>query len=108
MSSDKEAPKPAPKIGDVARRCIREGMSNKQALAVVLKEIPTAKTTEPCIAWYRNDMRKKGEVFRSPGKAGKGDVDMSKGAKGVEDKAAQARSAAAMAKLKEKRQTSVG
>jgi len=78
-NAEQAAPKPALKIGEVARDCIRKGMSNKQATEEVKRLIPTAKTTEACIAWYRNDMRKKGEVYKSPRTAGSGKADMSGG-----------------------------
>lgn len=58
----------APKhnISSVARDAIREGLSNADALERVLAEFPEAKTTVASIAWYRNDLRKKGENYPSP------------------------------------------
>lgn len=58
----------APKhnISSVARAAILEGLSNADALERVLAEFPDAKTTTASIAWYRNDLRKKGHDVPSP------------------------------------------
>lgn len=62
-----KAPKaPAHNVSSVARDAIRAGMSNADALAKVKAEFPDANTTVSSIAWYRNDLRKKGENFPSP------------------------------------------
>lgn len=57
---------PKRNISFVAREAIREGLSNAEALARVKAEFPDANTTVSSIAWYRNDLRKKGENFPSP------------------------------------------
>ncbi len=64
--AEKEAKEPRIKIVDVAKAAIRDGLTNAQAVAAVKDAIPTAKTTPACIAWYRNDMRKKGEKVPEP------------------------------------------
>ncbi|AJD82875.1 hypothetical protein AVV27_gp42 [Achromobacter phage 83-24] len=62
-----KAPKaPVRNISAVARDAIRAGLSNADALAKVKAEFPDANTTVSSIAWYRNDLRKKGENFPSP------------------------------------------
>lgn len=62
-----KAPKaPAHNISSVARDAIRAGLSNADALAKVKAEFPDANTTVSSIAWYRNDLRKKGENYPSP------------------------------------------
>lgn len=62
-----KAPKaPVRNISAVAREAIRAGLSNADALAKVKAEFPDANTTVQSIAWYRNDLRKKGENFPSP------------------------------------------
>ena len=53
-------------IGTAAVEAIKSGLSNKEALAVVLKEFPEANTTMASIAWYRNNLTKQGEDVRSP------------------------------------------
>jgi CO dehydrogenase/acetyl-CoA synthase epsilon subunit len=49
-------------IGQVARKLIlsKPDATNKVVLERVLKLFPEAKTTAACIAWYRNDLIKKG------------------------------------------------
>lgn len=44
-------------IGDTARRLIREGATNEEALAGVLRLHPGAKTTLKSVHWYRWRMR---------------------------------------------------
>ncbi|QDH84268.1 hypothetical protein Axy14_045 [Achromobacter phage vB_AxyS_19-32_Axy14] len=62
-----KAPKaPVRNISAVAREAIRAGLSNADALEKVKAEFPDANTTVSSIAWYRNDLRKKGEHFPSP------------------------------------------
>ena len=57
---------PRIKVGDIAKAGIRNGLTNEQVVELVKKEIPVAKTTIGCIAWYRNDMKKKGEKVPVP------------------------------------------
>ena len=57
---------PKHNISSVARAAILEGLSNADALARVQAEFPDAKTTVASIAWYRNDLRKKGHDVKSP------------------------------------------
>ena len=64
QAEEQKAPKR--NISAVAREAIREGLSNADALAKVKAEFPDANTTTASIAWYRNDLRKKGEDFPSP------------------------------------------
>lgn len=68
QAAENEAAEKAPKrnISFVAREAIREGLSNAEALARVKAEFPDANTTVASIAWYRNDLRKKGENYPSP------------------------------------------
>ena len=53
----------APKktIGSVACDAIRAGKTNGDALAVVMKVFPEAKTSLASINWYRNKLRGAGE-----------------------------------------------
>jgi predicted nucleic acid-binding Zn ribbon protein len=39
---------------------IKAGKTNEEAFAAVKKKFPAGKTTLANVAWYRNDMRKKG------------------------------------------------
>lgn len=48
-------------VGAAIKDAIRNGMTNEEALQTALDEFPDAKTTLPSVAWYRNDMRKRGE-----------------------------------------------
>lgn len=45
-------------IGELARKVIAEGKTNAEALDVVRKRFPHAKTTAASIAWYRSQMRR--------------------------------------------------
>ncbi len=45
-------------IGELARKSIKDGMTNAEALDAVRKRFPHAKTTPASIAWYRSQMRK--------------------------------------------------
>ena len=66
-TTEAKAPKaPVRNISAVAREAIRAGLSNADALAKVKAEFPDANTTVSSIAWYRNDLRKKGEEYKSP------------------------------------------
>ena len=50
-------------IGKFASNLIlTTSMSNVEVLEAVKKEFPTAKTTMACIAWYKSNLRKKGEL----------------------------------------------
>lgn len=51
-------------IGAVARKLIlgNTQATNKVVLERILKLFPEAKTTAACIAWYRNDLVKKGLI----------------------------------------------
>ena len=66
-ANKKAAPKKAatkrsgPTIGETACKAIRAGRTNEETLAAVLKSHPDAKTTMASVAWYRNDLRKRGE-----------------------------------------------
>lgn len=48
-------------VGSVVRAALKEGKTNEQALEIVQKRFPDAKTTVQSVSWYRNDMRGKGE-----------------------------------------------
>lgn len=65
-ATEKAAAEPKRNISFVAREAIREGLNNADALVKVKAEFPDANTTVSSIAWYRNDLRKKGENFPSP------------------------------------------
>lgn len=70
-AADKAAPTPKEPVRNIsaaAREAVRAGLSNADALAKVKAEFPEANTTTASIAWYRNDLRKKGETFASPKK----------------------------------------
>lgn len=45
-------------IGEMAKKSIRDGMTNAEALEAVRKRFPHARTTAASIAWYRSQMRK--------------------------------------------------
>lgn len=45
-------------IGDTARRLLRMGATNREALDGVLRAHPDAKTTMKCIRWYRHHLLK--------------------------------------------------
>ena len=49
-------------ISSRSRVLIKSGLSNAEILETIHKEFPAAKTTMACIAWYKSDMRKKGEL----------------------------------------------
>lgn len=38
------------------------GKANKDILAEILAKFKNAKTTYACIAWYKSDLRKKGQI----------------------------------------------
>ncbi len=64
MSKDKDDKKKAPKrgVGTAAAEAILAGKNNEEALAVVLKEFPEAKTSLASINWYRNNLRSEGKT----------------------------------------------
>lgn len=79
-----KAPKePVRNISAVAREAILAGKSNADALVAVQAEFPDCNTTTASIAWYRNDLRKKGHDVASPRKP--------KAEKPVKEKAADAK-----------------
>ena len=45
-------------IGELARRCIGDGMTNAEALEKVRQRFPHARTTPASVAWYRSQMRR--------------------------------------------------
>lgn len=47
-------------IGAVAREAILAGKSNEEALKAVKKKFPDGNTNQANMAWYRNDLRKRG------------------------------------------------
>lgn len=50
-------------IGSFARNLLlTTSKSNTEVLEAVKQEFPTGKTTMACIAWYKSDLRKKGEL----------------------------------------------
>jgi len=50
------------KIGDVAKKAIVDGASDKEALAAVLEAFPDAKTKIASVKWYRSQLRKQGKI----------------------------------------------
>jgi hypothetical protein len=50
-------------IGSFAKATIAANgnKSNEELLAIVKNEFPNAKTSVNCIAWYKSDMKKKGQ-----------------------------------------------
>jgi|32_taG_2_1085360.scaffolds.fasta_scaffold01098_4 predicted transcriptional regulator len=48
-------------IGTAAAAMLRKGMTNQEVLAEIRQRFPTANTTAASVAWYRSDLRKKGE-----------------------------------------------
>ena len=55
-------------IGNFCRAQILLGKTNKEVLELVTVQFPAAKTTAPCIAWYKTDMRRKGMIEKAAGK----------------------------------------
>lgn len=49
-------------VGQYIRSLITQGLANKDILARVQEKYTNNNTTYACVAWYRNDMRKKGEI----------------------------------------------
>lgn len=48
-------------VGKVVESAMRRGATNKQALALVRASFPDAETSAASIAWYRTNLRKRGE-----------------------------------------------
>ena len=46
-------------VGDFIRECISSGMKNVDILKLVEEKYTNNNTTYACVAWYRNDMKKK-------------------------------------------------
>ena len=46
-------------VGDFIRECIISGMKNVDILKLVEEKYTNNNTTYACVAWYRNDMKKK-------------------------------------------------
>jgi hypothetical protein len=53
---------PVTGVGARCKALIKSGLGNKDVLTQVKAEFPQNNTTYSCIAWYRNDMRQKGEL----------------------------------------------
>ena len=51
-------------------------MSNKDLLALVLKDHKDAKTTEECISWYKTKLRNKNLLAKKSGSASKYDKEL--------------------------------
>lgn len=49
-------------VGQFIRKLIGEGLSNKAILEIVHEQYGNKNTTYACVAWYRNKMKKAGEV----------------------------------------------
>lgn len=49
-------------VGARCRALIAERLGNKEVLAKIKEEFPMNNTTYSCVAWYRNDMKQKGEL----------------------------------------------
>ena len=49
-------------VGSRVRELVKEGKSNNEILEIVRKENPLRKTTYSCIAWYKNDIKKKAKL----------------------------------------------
>lgn len=56
--------RPRTGVGATIRSIIKDDpeKSNKDVAAEALEEHPDSSTNAQCVAWYRNDMRKKGEI----------------------------------------------
>lgn len=65
-AQETKATEPKHNISSVARAAILAGKSNAEALAAVKAEFPESNTSTASIAWYRNDLRKKGHDVASP------------------------------------------
>lgn len=49
-------------VGDFIRECIISGLKNVDILKLVEEKYTNNNTTYACVAWYRNDMKKKGLI----------------------------------------------
>jgi len=49
-------------VGDFIRECITSGLKNVDILKLVEEKYTNNNTTYACVAWYRNDMKKKGLI----------------------------------------------
>lgn len=49
-------------IGAFCRELLKKGKETAEILKEVQKQFPGARTTPACVAWYRNDMRQKGDL----------------------------------------------
>lgn len=49
-------------VGQFIRKLIGEGLSNKAILEIVHEQYGNKNTTYACVAWYRNKMKKAGQV----------------------------------------------
>lgn len=49
-------------VGQFIRKLIGEGLGNKEILAIVHEQYGNKNTTYACVAWYRNKMKKAGQV----------------------------------------------
>lgn len=58
----KEPRVPKRGIGTVVKEAILAGKTNEEALAAAKAEFPNANTTASTISWYRNNLRKSGQV----------------------------------------------
>jgi len=46
-------------IGSLAEKCITEGLTNAQTLAIVKFVFPVSGTNLRCISWYRSELSRK-------------------------------------------------
>jgi hypothetical protein len=53
---------PTTGVGSRCKELIKTGLGNKDVLVKIKEEFPMNNTTYSCIAWYRNDMKQKGEL----------------------------------------------
>ena len=49
-------------VGEFIRQCILSGLKNVDILKLVEEKYTNNNTTYACVAWYRNDMKKKGLI----------------------------------------------
>ena len=49
-------------VGAFIRECITSGLPNVEILKLVEAKYTNNNTTYACVAWYRNDMKKKGLI----------------------------------------------
>lgn len=53
---------PTTGVGARCKELIKTGLGNKDVLTKIKEEFPMNNTTYSCVAWYRNDMKQKGEL----------------------------------------------